>query len=94
MWLLLSFSGATTDTVIGREQIVLVCEENAQNTKQRCPMLVRGGVQCTHKATVVPQSWEVPSYCVPGKAVCACCYDALKAKALGSGCLMPEKQAA
>jgi hypothetical protein len=63
-------------------------------THERCPMLVQGGVQCTHKATVVPQAWEVPSYCVPGKAICGCCYEALKAKALGNGCLILEKQAA
>lgn len=90
----LSFNVDTADTVKGRDKIVFACEENAKNTVDRCPMLVPGGVQCTHKATVVPRPWEVPPYCVPGKAICSCCYGALKAKALGNACLMPEKQAA
>jgi hypothetical protein len=53
-------------------------------TKERCPMLVPGGIQCNHPATVVPQSWEVPPYCVPGRPICEECYRELRVKAFGS----------
>jgi hypothetical protein len=57
---------------------MLVCDEKAAVIKDRCPLLVPGGVQCNHRATVVPQEWELPPYCVPGQAVCACCYQEIK----------------
>jgi hypothetical protein len=60
------------------------CEDEAVSSKESCPMLVAGGVRCNRAATVVPQSWELPPYCVPGKPVCSKCYQELRAKALGT----------
>ena len=55
------------------------CEKNVSAAvKDQCPMLRPGGVRCSHKATVIPQTWEIPAYCVPGKPLCECCYEALK----------------
>jgi hypothetical protein len=59
------------------------CEDEAAMSTERCPMLVPGGIRCNREATVVPQSWELPPYCVPGKPVCSRCYEELRAKALG-----------
>jgi hypothetical protein len=63
---------------------IFICERNAASSKERCPMLVAGGIRCRHNATVVPKDWEVPAYCVPGKAVCDCCYRVLRARANAS----------
>ena len=55
------------------------CQQVQPNDDQeQCPMLAPGGVRCRHRATVVPQAWEVPSFCVPGKQICACCYESLR----------------
>jgi hypothetical protein len=60
------------------ERTVFTCGEKASSPKHRCPLLAPGGTQCSHRATVIPKEWELPPYCVPGQAVCACCYEALK----------------
>jgi hypothetical protein len=62
---------------------MFICEDEAASSTERCPMLVPGGIRCNRAATVIPQSWELPAYCVPGKPVCSRCYQELRAKALG-----------
>jgi hypothetical protein len=59
-------------------------QEEIVKVSERCPMPVPGGVQCHRPATVVPQAWEMPPYGVPGKAVCAGCYQEMRSRALGA----------
>lgn len=67
-----------------RSYAVFICEDETVSSNERCPMLVAGGIQCNGAATVVPQSWELPPYGVPGQAVCSKCYQQLRGQALGS----------
>jgi hypothetical protein len=64
--------------------VVSICQQEAPGSiEDQCPMLVPGGVRCSHKATVIPESWALPPFCVPGRALCAHCYEELRSKALG-----------
>jgi hypothetical protein len=63
---------------------MFICEDESVSSIETCPMLVAGGVRCNRAATVVPQSWELPPYGVPGQPVCNKCYQQLRAQALGT----------
>ena len=53
-------------------------QEHTIPEADQCPMLVSGGIRCSNKATVTPRIWELPAYCIPGKAICQYCYESFR----------------